>query len=421
MLKNRFFKSTLGIPAEVIIAQSLDASNSPSAGTAPTATVNVTVAASPTAGDSLTIIVDGQVYTHTVTAGETTAALAVAGILAQLQANNQGFTAGATGTTTAVFTLTGPVGTSFNGKTVTGSEVGATFSAITTANFAGGVNPVVGFQSTYETFITTAAAGSIAAYWEDTHDAVTFGATKLLANQGRGYFYAWKQADGSVKRSTTVVIPAKSVVQVPYVAGNGDTWTLTFTGTYSVGQIIHVRIIDTTSTIIPYPSWEYTVVSTGTIATDVTALAVALNAENIDKQWTASGATNVLTVAFLNNSRTFKVMGELEPTKAFPTDASIITPANTVKAKSPIGTYADIKELENYFKVQQGATLYSGDGHVNPEEFGLPASNVVAGINYGILVLHTLRFERGEVRNFNQTLYVIIALPTASLATLAGL
>lgn len=422
MLKNRWFKSTLGIPAEILIAQSLDASNSPSAGTAPTGTLNVTIAATPTLGDTLVINVDGYIYTYTVGAGETTAALAATAIEAMLDANNQGFTASHTGTTSAVFTLTGPVGTTFNGKTVSATEGGSTFSAITSANFSGGVNPVVGFQSTFKDFVATAAAGAMAAYWADTQDAVTFGSTSLPVNKDRPYFYAWKQADETVKVSTTISPSGiEKKTQIAYYAGQGDTFTVTLGGTYTAGQYIHLRIIDTTSTILPYPSWEFVVKSSGTANTDAAAMRDKINAETIDKVFTASAATNVITIVFSAKDRTFKVLADLETTKTATTDASVITIAHTVMQKGEIGTYKDIKELELYFRVQQGQPLYSGDGHTNIEEFGVIASNVVSGINYGILILKTMRFERGEVRNFRQPLYVVIALPTASLATLAGL
>src|SRR6187551_156772 len=229
MIKNRYFKSTLGVPSEVIIAQTLDASNAAGAvaGTSATSVNAVTIAASPTVGDTLIFNIDGYVYTYTVGAAETTAALAATAIDAVLNANTQGFTAAHTGTTTASFTLTAPVGTAFNGKTVVVTEGGNTFSAITAGNFSTtGTNPVVAFQNNYKSFIATAAAGALAAYWEDTKAAVTFGTTTNPANAGRKYFYAWKQGDGTVKRSTSIEIPVARKTAVPYYVGQADIYTL---------------------------------------------------------------------------------------------------------------------------------------------------------------------------------------------------
>jgi hypothetical protein len=422
MIRNRWFKQTLGVPSEVIIAKDLDDSTSPSAGTAPTGTVNVTIAGTPTLNDTLVINVDGYIYTYTVGAGETTAALAATAIEAMLDANSQGFTASHTGTTSAVFTLTGPNGTSFNGKTVTGSEGGSTFSAITTANFSGGVNPVVGFKPTHADFVDDAAAGDLAAYWEDDGTAVTYGSTSNPANSKRKYFYAWKQADGTSKVSTSLEAGRISnKTSIPYFAGQSDVWTVTLGGTISIGQTVILRIIDTTSTIIPYPNWSFEVISTGVLNTDATNLRAQINAETIDKVFVASGSGANVVITFTDTSRTFKVLIAVETTFNEPVNEEVNVIVHTTPAKAPIGTYADIKELEKYFLVQQGSPLYTGQGNVNLEELGLPASNVDAAITYGIFILKSWRFEKGEVKNFEQPLYVIIALPTADLATIAGL
>jgi len=421
-IRNRFFKGTIGKPAEIIIAKSVDTSNSPSAGTAATSVNTVTIAASPTVGDSITFNIGGYIYTFTVTAAESTAALAVAAIEAMLDANTQGFTAASSGTTSATFTLTGPVGTSFNGVTVTGSETGNTFSSIVTANFAGGVNPVVGFQTTLEDFVDNAAAGALAAYWEDTKGAVAFGSTTLPVNVGRKYFFAWKQADGIVKITTPipVPVPATDKKSIAYTAGQGDVWTAAFGGTIAVTQILHVMIIDTSSTTLPYPSWQYQETVTTNVTAAVTALAADINAETLDKIFSASGSGTTLTVTGTDSTRTLKISAYIETSPSQTADASAIVLTHTQKAIAPIGTYADVKDFENYFKVQQGLTLYTQEG-TTPAEFGEPATNVDAAIQYGYVIIKSTRTEQGATRNYAQPLYTIIALPTASRASIIGL
>ena len=422
MIRNRFFKGTIGKPAEVIIAQSLDASNSPSAGTAATSVNTVTIAGTPTLGDSITFNIGGYIYTYTVPSGVTTAAQAVTGIEAMLDANTQGFTAASSGTTSATFTLTGPVGTSFNGVTVTGSETGSTFSSIVTANFAGGVNPVLGFQTTLEDFVDNADDGAIAAYWEDTKAAVAYGTTTLPANVGRKYFFAWKQADGVVKITTPipVPVPATDKVSIAYAAGQGDIYTLAFGGTIAVTQILHVRIIDKTSTEVPYPSWEYQETVTSTVAAAVTALAADINAEKIDKIFSASDSSTTLTITGTDTTRVLDVSAYIETSPSQTVDASNIVKTHTQKAIAPVGTYADVKWLESFFQVQQGLTLYSQEGTL-PSDFGEPASNVLPSIQYGYVIIKSFRKEQGATRNYEQPLYTIIALPTASRASLIGL
>jgi len=420
MIRNRYFKGTLGKPAEIIIAKSLDNSNSPSAGTAATGNLAATIAASPTVGDTLSINIGGTVYTFTVTPAHSTAALAVSGIAAMLDENTQGFTVVESGTTSASFALTGQVGTSFNGVTVSGTETGNTFSAIVGTNFSGGVNPVLGFQTTLDDFVDNAANGSLGAYWEDTKTAVAFGTTTLAANIGRKYFFAWKQADGVAKISTPIPVPVADKQSVAYNAGQGDVWTAAFGGTIAVTQILHVMIIDTAATTVHYTSWQYQETVTTTVTAAVAALAADINAETMEAVFTASAGGTTLTVTGTDATRTLKISAYIETSPSQTADASAIVLSHTQKATAPIGTYADVKEFENYFKVQQGLTLYSPEGTL-ASDFGEPATNVDAAINYGYVIIKSFREEQGATRNYKQPLYTIIALPTASRASIIGL
>ena len=73
MVKNRYFKNTLGIFAELVIASTLDVEETTgTGGGASSTTVPVTIGAAPTIGESISIVVDGVTYLYTVPAGGAT-------------------------------------------------------------------------------------------------------------------------------------------------------------------------------------------------------------------------------------------------------------------------------------------------------------------------------------------------------------
>lgn len=440
MIKNRFLKSTIGVGGEFVIATTIDNSSTPSPGAAPSsATITVTLAGTPTAGDRLNITVSGQHYDYVVQAGDTTAALLNASILAVLKANTQGFTATATGSTSSVFTLAAPIGTSFNGVVVTAAagtpNAGPTFSSISTANFGtGGANPVTGGPAaTLKDFQTNAAAGALGVYWYDTKTAVTPSSTGLYANKNRKFFYAFKTQDSNTLLTTPITCNDREYRTLPYNAGAVDTWTLLLGGTVVAGQIIHVRLMETTTQQIPYPTYEYRAVSTGTIATDLTAIRDAINAENQEPIATASFSGSTLTVTGKYNNRTFELQYFLETISNGAANSNIdsvtYTITHTVDAVQEVGTTADVKEFEKYFKIQNGIMIYvsSDNGLMTPDEFnssvGQTTSNVVAGTQYGYLVVthrKTAIFPGAPLPHNQNKVYTIVAITSTLLNQLAG-
>ncbi len=241
----------------------------------------------------------------------------------------------------------------------------------------------------------------------------------MAANSTRKFFYAWKQGDGIAMRTTGIPAGTRKYTVLPYTAGQADIMTLTFTGTTSVGQIVHVKVIDQTFPQIPYVSYDYEAKVTSTIDAALTAIAAQITAETQNEDsFNATSAAGVLTLTG-SIGRKFDLSAYVEVVPAFPTDASIITKAYTQKAVNPLGTFADMKELENYFLVQNGAILYSGHPFINVGDFQTQSTNVLSGTNYGQLIVTALKFEKGEVKDFTDKAYVIIAIPTASLALLA--
>jgi hypothetical protein len=429
---NRFFKSTLGIGSEAFIANTLDNSGGGAvvAARAATATVTVTLAGTPTLGDQLVITVGSVQYPYTVKSSDTTAAILHTSILTLLQANTQGFTAAATGTTSSVYTLTGPTNTSFNGVQVNATStigVGPTFSAISVVNFNGGANASGGgAQPDYKSFCANAAAGSMAVFFADHNfngngldsPAAPIGSTSLAVNQTRDIFYGYKMADGSVKKTSHFPVSGIKYTSVAYTAGQPDIFTVDLTlGTITAGQQVNIRITNETVEAIPYPNYFYYVTSTGTPATDATALAAQINAEKVDPVATATVAGNIVTITSNSNVQVLRVQSFIFTTSTAPNDASNIVVTHTQTAIAPIGTPADIAEFETYFQVIIGEPLYTNGG-VLPSEFGLPVSNISGSVQYGYLVVTAQKEEFGVVHNFKNKKYCVVGVASSLLATL---
>lgn len=436
MERNRFFKSTWGVGGEYVIASTLDASGAPVAGVKPTAaTVTVTVAGTPTLGDKITIVVGGANYAYLVKSTDTTAATLVASIVSYLNTNTQGFTASVTGTTSAVFSLAATnAGTLLNGVVVSSTlgapNAGPTFSTNSATSFGtNGIDADDGAgQATFELFCTNGVAGSLGVFWDDNHEALLPASTNQYANISRKFFYAFKTQDTTpnVLCTTSKVCNLRQYRQIPYYAGQGDIWTMTFTGTYTAGQFLHVKIIDATSEQVPYPNFEYIVASTGTIATDLTAIAALINAEITDPIATASATGGVLTVTGTYNSRQIKVAFYLEPIgqpgSNIGTDQSACAFAQTQISTAEVGTTNDMLEFEKYFKIQNGIMIYTEAGML-PTEFSSIQQLTQTGVNYGFLTVTERKEEiqrSGAIPGRVNRTYTVIAVPTALLAQLAA-
>jgi hypothetical protein len=279
-------------------------------------------------------------------------------------------------------------------------------------------------QSTYDNFIANALAGSLGVYFSDTKAALAAGDTALAANKNRSIFYAWKQGDGGVKRSTDIPIAGLLYDSIVYNAGTAQVRAVTYGGTFYAGQTLHTKIIETTGTHLPFPTFQYEVkIGAGGINQAVTDLAAAINAEKADNDpvVTAAGAANVLTITSKSKVRNFRVVYFVEATTAQPNDDSNISQVETVKQVYPIGDVASLKELERYDILNDGGIEYTG-GQFSAAEMGQPVSNLdlTGATTYGFLLVKSTRTEKGVVRDFSNQAYIVIAVKTADVATIKG-
>lgn len=286
------------------------------------------------------------------------------------------------------------------------------------------VSNVGAAQANLETFTANAANNSIWAFYEDgaKHPAVVAGDTALLINQKRLFFYAWKDASGVVKKSTSIPINGLSYSSIVYNAGSAQVSTATFGGTYAASQILQMRIIDTTGTNLPYPSYEYSaIIGSGGINAAVTAIAAAINAEKFGKIASATAATNVLTITADLKSTSFKITTYVELSTSQNVDNTAPVVALVTKAIAPVGDILSVQELYRYYLINNGAVEYGNGNQTNGIDFGQPAQNITGTAQYGFIVVTSNRVENGEVKNFQKKAYIVIALATGSVAALVAL
>lgn len=275
-----------------------------------------------------------------------------------------------------------------------------------------------------ELFEANAPVNSIWAFYEDgvKHPALAAGDTLLAANQKRSFFYAWKDPNGITKKSTSIPIAGLSYSSIAYSAGTQQVSTATFGGTYAPTQVLQVRIIDTTGTNLPYPSYEYSaVIDAGGINTAVALIATRINAEKYGPVVTATAATNVLTLTGNLKSTSFKIASYVELTTSQNVDNTAVVFAVVTKAVAPVGDIASVQELYRYYLINSGAVEYGNGNQTNGLDFGQPAQNITGTAQYGFVVVTSNRTEKGDVKDFPKKAYIVIALATGGQATLAAL
>lgn len=430
MIKNRYFKSTLGLFAEIVIAATLDTEETASGGSPATVAVLATLAANGTNAETLTITVDGVAYLYTVV-GTPAAAVMHTDIVNLLSANAQGFVvASDSGTTSSIFNLSWGTGTEKNGKVVTLAETGTTFTVAGPYTFAGGVNADAAASDNYEDFCANSNAGTVWAFWNDISAtgkqvALVPGDTKNPANIDRKFFYGWKDSAGNAKCTTAIPVRGLKYASLPYNAGQAQISKVTYGGTVANGQILYLRIQETTAGVIPFPSWSYdAVVAGGTADSAVAAIVAAINAETEAPIFTATAAATVATITGNDKTRTFKLSAYLEVTTAQPTDASAITFLYTTggaqAAIAPIGDLATVQEIEKYRNIYSGGINYAPDG-TSVDEFQTSNSNIGAITQFGILLVSSSKTEAGIVRDHSSVPYVVVVVTTGSEDDLAAL
>lgn len=431
MAKNKFFLTTKGFNAEVVVAAPLAYT------TQSTYATFISTAAEGEIGifnaDTKTLLVSAGTIVPTPVVAATLAGSTTGGTLAAsayyIKYSYVSSTGGesvasaestvtTTGTTSSI-TVTvpaGPVGTKpkFYIGTSTGAEgqyflgtVGSTSILITTATGTSG------------TPLTTAT-----------------GTMPSPAPIGANIFIAQKR-DSLVHQTTPFKVAAGIVTITPYVAPVKQVNTLSTFPAAVAGTVWTVALFDTTPASQPYPAWNfsYTLKTGDTIATGVAGLLAAINLAT-DPQDAAfgqlvvatsggSGDTSTLILTAIDFGRSFRVATR----DGLNYLTSGIVNTATTAFTAGIGTYDNVSEVEGEGIIYSGVTTnYPAPINALPSEFGTAKLFAVSGTTYNTYLISFFESEYSSLpleRHFQKKYFVLFCpssgtTPDATVAAILG-
>lgn len=196
------------------------------------------------------------------------------------------------------------------------------------------------------------------------------------------------------------------------------------------GDEYGIVIMDLTSSMQPFPTYQYAYIAkTGdTLTTVITALKNLINSttsvDNRDRDLIvdATSSGDLLTLTAKNYGTSFKVLIRKKLS-----EVGGVNPV--VQAKIGSGYYQQVKMLEEAGDIFAGVTTNYPENHATPEEFGKPASLVLAANTYDMYMWTRVAQEASRTPHnvWHNLQYFTIAAPsngtnpTAEIATVLGL
>ena len=196
------------------------------------------------------------------------------------------------------------------------------------------------------------------------------------------------------------------------------------------GDEYGIMIMDLTPLTQPFPSYQYSYVAkTGdTLTSVITALKNKINdttsVDNRDRDLIvdATSSGDLLTLTAKNFGTSFKVI-----LREKLLEVGTVNPV--VKTKIGSGYYQQVKMLEEAGDIFAGVTTNYPENHATPEEFGKPASLVLAANTYDMYMWTRLAQEASRTPHnvWHNLQYFSIAVPsngtnpTAEISTVLGL
>ena len=380
MYKNRYFKTTNGVPFELAM------------GLAPTQTLTSQASQnfknfSPIANELYPVrIVPGSAERY------------ILKNQAWNDFSNNGvsvFTASSSASTTltvtAVTSGTIGIGTAISG---TGVAAGTIITALGTGT--GGTGTYI--MSSSQTISSTTITG-ISSYYTSTPPGT---APNISPSTHYITFASSKSTTlGDLQNTTTPLLASsirilKSAPAAAAVAQGASTAsTLVLGGTFATGQIAYLKIIETTPGNQNLPYWEYEIpITTGTsgvstsanVVTDIAAkfTAIAVNASTImsttrSDEWVYLSGSSSSTLSFKAASgaagRSFKISFTMIPTKAAPTETAWTSTFSVGTVASwGYGTADQITNLIQEDAIRRGVSHYYPIQNATAAEFGTPDS-----------------------------------------------
>lgn len=253
---------------------------------------------------------------------------------------------------------------------------------------------------------------------------------------GANIFIAQKR-DALVHQTTPFKVAAGIVTPTAYVAPVKQVTTLSTFPTAVAGAVWTVTLFDTTPAAQPYPSWSYsyTLKAADTIALGVAGLLALINSATDPQDYAygklvvatsgGSGDTSTLILTSVDFNRPFRVATR----DGISYTSSGITVTATTPFKAGIGTYDNVSEVEGEGIIYSGVTTnYPGITGANPDEFGTATKFALASKTYNTYLINFFESERSPLpleRHFQKKYYVLFCpssgtTPDATVATILG-
>lgn len=410
MAKNKFFLTTKGFNAEVVVAAPLAYSTQATYAlflanaaegeigiynqdtsaliSAPAATVGTPGTVTPTAATTGGTLATATYYFKAVAVNATGVSIASA------EANAA---------------VTGPTG-----------SVGLSYTAVTGAtSYRIYVGTAAGAETGY--FVTTSITPTYTgqALTNATVPTASFGTAPIGAN----IFIAQKR-DGLINKTTPFKAASGIVTYTPYAAPVKQVTTISTFPAVAAGKVWSLAVFDMTPEAQPYPAWDwdYYVKSTDTIATALAGLAALINdatnpqnaayGQLVTATVNGSGDTSTLALTTPDFERPFRV--------ATRQDINYLTAGVTVTLTTPfqagIGIYDNVAEVEGEGIIFSGVTTnYPSPTNALPSEFGTAALFAVSGKTYNTYLINFYETEFSPLpleRHF-QRKYMVLFTPSS--------
>lgn len=200
-------------------------------------------------------------------------------------------------------------------------------------------------------------------------------------------------------------------------------------GTISTQQILSFKVVETTPGYQPLPVWDYEQPLTNGDAAAWTAIVTKINLGQDQEFFTAASSAGGITITSKDETRHFKLVAVVLPTRADYNDYGVVyTATTTTPASAGSGTVEHLIELQKEANVRRGIGHYYTDKisfGTTGSEFGLPV-DVVTGsgtTQWDIVVLTGTKIEPSPtpVETHHNKHYIFVAVPAGQGAAIVAM
>jgi hypothetical protein len=279
-------------------------------------------------------------------------------------------------------------------------------------------------DATFVLFVANAVEGELGLFNYDTGASYYDGINTDVPAATDLVFFAMKR-DGLIERSSPFKTGEVKATRTVYEAPVKQVTTVTVGAVTVVkGDILGIKLLETTPGYDPFPTYEYEVTVKQGEALDtamnrlVAVINDAANKANRDRDLIVTAgytdATNVLLLTAKNFGCTFRVILK---GKLYDGDAAT-TVVYTTPAKLGSGFPAQVRAFQTFGDIYKGVTTQYPLQGANPADFGAPTDFVSDALTYNIYTFSGNRKENSrthhKVQNYPHTILVIVPATGAS-------